>query len=51
MGTTGAKCIVSVRKKVCLGEKKSLKITKNVLRSRKSKKIQWSKEKGQKDKQ
>jgi hypothetical protein len=28
-----------------------LKITKNVLRSRKSKKIQWSKEKGQKDKQ
>ena len=38
-------------KKFVLGRKKSLKITKNVLRSRKSKKIKWSKEKGQKDKQ
>jgi hypothetical protein len=38
-------------KKFVLWRKKSLKITKNVLRSRKSKKIKWSKEKGQKDKQ
>jgi hypothetical protein len=38
-------------KNILLGRKKSFKIPKNVLRSRKSKKIQWSKEKGQKDKQ
>jgi len=42
--------LFQLRKKFVLGREKSLKIPKKVIRSRKSKKIQWSKEKGQKDK-